>query len=58
VNTITSRHGLAGLYGFMRTGTMPGTCVNVRDGALVIDSVKAPPLPYVPVDFWLVVLPT
>ena len=53
VNTITSRHGLAGPYGFMRMGMMLGTCVNTRDNTLVIDSAKMPPLPFlnVPTDW-------
>ena len=45
VNTISSRHGLAGPYGFMRMGMMLGTCVNMRDNTLVIDSTKMPNLP-------------
>ncbi|KAI6986062.1 hypothetical protein KC359_g8917 [Hortaea werneckii] len=45
VNTISSRHGLAGPYGFMRMGMMLGTCVNMRDDTLVIDSPNVPQLP-------------
>ena len=47
INTIASRHGLAGPYGFMRMGMMMGTCVNVRDNTFVIDSPYAVALPIV-----------
>ena len=47
VNTIMSRHGLAGPYGFMRMGMMMGTCVNVRENMLVIDSPYAFNLPII-----------
>lgn len=46
VNTIMSRHGLAGPYGFMRMGMMLGTCVNLRDDTMVIDSFNTPELPF------------
>ena len=45
MNTVTSRHGLAGPYGFMRMGMMMGTCVNMRDNTMVIDSLNMPVLP-------------
>lgn len=47
MNTIMSRHGLAGPYGFMRMGMMLGTCVNMRESTFVIDSTNetAMPLP-------------
>ncbi|KAK5152562.1 hypothetical protein LTR04_006374 [Oleoguttula sp. CCFEE 6159] len=45
VNTIMSRHGLAGPYGFMRMGMMLGTCVNARDDTFVIDSLNISDLP-------------
>jgi hypothetical protein len=45
MNAITSRHGLAGPYGFMRTGMMLGTCVNVVDDMIRIASKRAVSLP-------------
>lgn len=45
INTVMSRHGLAGPYGFMRMGMMLGTSVNMRDGTVVIDSKMSPDLP-------------
>ncbi|KAF5530509.1 hypothetical protein FNAPI_13539 [Fusarium napiforme] len=60
MNAITSRHGLAGLYGLMRTGMMLGTCVNVIDGMIRIASKRGVNLPntYVPKDMVPLASPT
>ena len=47
MNTVMSRHGIAGPYGSMRMGMMLGTCVNTRGNVLVVDSVMMPVLPRV-----------
>jgi hypothetical protein len=59
MNTIMSRLGLAGLYGFMRMGMMLGTCVNIRDNTLVIDTVdpSAMPLPLLNVPMEAIKIP-
>jgi len=48
VNTIMSRHGLAGPYGFMRMGMMLGSCVTSNAGMLSVRSTKQIELPIVP----------
>lgn len=50
VNTIMSRHGLAGPYGFMRMGMMLGSCVVPRNGMLTVNSAKGITLPPVVAD--------
>ncbi|KAM3497494.1 hypothetical protein MY10362_009155 [Beauveria mimosiformis] len=45
MNAVVSRHGLAGPYGFMRTGMMLGTCVSTIDGMIRVDSMRELDLP-------------
>lgn len=45
VSAITSKHGLAGLYRFMGTEMMLGTCVNVMDGMIRIAAKREVNLP-------------
>lgn len=45
MNSVVSRHGLAGPYGFMRTGMMLGTCVTAIQNKIRIESVRSVDIP-------------